>query len=306
MSTKDYYKELGVEKNASQDEIKKSFRKLAAQFHPDKNNGDKSSEEKFKQINEAYECLSDPQKRAAYDNPFKGSGIGNSWGNAFQFNWNANGGGGDDFINNFFGHSRRAHLNIDIHSRVMIRLQDAYFGGNITIQYRRRVDDSRISVESISLKIPAGTESGQTLRLKGYGNPYKDQNSELKYGDLYLIVEYTHDDLVGCHGGDFHITVGIPIEEFLMKKEIKFNLFNREEVKLKIEDYKLDYKIDGMGIGKKHFLYIKVMVDSPKNKHLLEQILGNVDRDENYERELRRERFECAIVRRRPDSSGIF
>ena len=90
MDYKDYYKTLGVDRNASQEEIKKAFRKLARQYHPDMNQGDKSSEEKFKEINEANEVLSDPEKRQKYDQ------FGTHWqqyeragGRPEDFNWNA-------------------------------------------------------------------------------------------------------------------------------------------------------------------------------------------------------------------------
>src|SRR5512135_3043212 len=104
MEYKDYYKILGVERNASQDEIKKSFRKLAMKYHPDKNPGDKKAEDKFKEINEAHEVLGDPQKRARYDQLGESYSHWQQGGGTGSFNWD------DWFTNNAGGGGQRVEV----------------------------------------------------------------------------------------------------------------------------------------------------------------------------------------------------
>ena len=138
MSKRDYYEVLGVGKSASDDEIKKAYRKLAIKYHPDKNPGDKTAEEKFKEVSEAYEVLSDKQKRSRYDQ-FGHAGIGGNAGNPFSggnpfaggnfnfdgssFNFDFSGGGLDDILGNLFGfgaRSRRPSRGTDYETQTTI------------------------------------------------------------------------------------------------------------------------------------------------------------------------------------------
>ena len=168
---RDYYEILGVSKSASDDEIKKAYRKLAVKYHPDKNPGDKEAEAKFKEINEAHDVLSDKQKRARYDqfghagvggagNPFGGGAAGNPFsGGAFNFNgqtFNFDFGGGgafDDILGSIFG-----------------------FGGpGVTVEG-----------SDLKVKIPAGIDDGMSIRLRGKGGPAPTKDAEP--GDLYIRV----------------------------------------------------------------------------------------------------------------------
>ncbi len=142
---KDYYNILGVDRNATSEDIKKAYRKLSLKYHPDKNQGNVEAEEKFKDINEAYSVLSDENKRKEYDNPNPFSDFG---GNPF-----GNGGGMDDIFNSFFGGNpfggfgfgnRNAHSNAnspqrgsDIGIKMTISLEDAYYGFTKKIRYKR-------------------------------------------------------------------------------------------------------------------------------------------------------------------------
>lgn len=192
MAKKDYYDVLGVNKTASDDEIKKAFRKLAVKYHPDKNPGDKVAEEKFKEISEAHEVLSDKQKRARYDQ-FGHAGVGGgdygSAGNPFQngnfnfngqsFNFDFGGGGFDDILGSIFGFggaNRRSARGADYRTSTIISFEEAIFGTNKTIT---------IEGETIKLKIPAGIDDGMSIRLAGKGGPAPKGGAK---GDLYVQI----------------------------------------------------------------------------------------------------------------------
>ena len=195
---RDYYEILGVGKNASDDEIKKAYRKLAVKYHPDKNPGDKEAEAKFKEINEAHDVLSDKQKRARYDqfghagvggaggNPF-GGGAGNPFsGGAFNFNgqtFNFDVGGGgafDDILGSIFGFgggARRPRRGADYQVGVTLTFEEAIFGTTKKVS---------VQGEDLKIKIPAGIDDGMSIRLRGKGGPAPENGTEP--GDLYVRV----------------------------------------------------------------------------------------------------------------------
>ena len=200
MATKrDYYEVLGVSKSASDDEIKKAYRKLAVKYHPDRNPGDKEAEAKFKEVNEANEVLSDKQKRARYDQfghagvGGAGGGFGGAGGNPFQggafnfngqtFNFDFGGAGGsplDDILGSIFGFgggARRPRRGADYQTSVVLSFEEAIFGATKEVS---------VNGENLKVKIPAGIDDGMSIRLRGKGGEAPEKGAEK--GDLYVRV----------------------------------------------------------------------------------------------------------------------
>lgn len=176
---KDYYKLLGVEKAASQDEIKKAFRKLAQKYHPDKKDGD---EAKFKEVNEAYTVLSDEKKRAQYDQfgsagPGAGGNAGGGFG-GFDFSGFQQGGGANvefdmnDIFEAFFrGGGQRVRRGRDITVDVSLTFKESVLGAEKTVKLQR---DTQGDVEDITFTIPPGIDNGEMMRISGKGEPVQD------------------------------------------------------------------------------------------------------------------------------------
>jgi len=186
---KDYYKILGVDKNASGDDIKRAYRKLAMQYHPDRGGG-KEAEDKFKQINEAYQVISDPQKRSQYDqfgsNAFNGGqGYGHQGFGGFDFSGYQGGGfksGGVEFDFGGFGGLGDIFEDLfgqafaTVNTELEISPAQAVMGDNLHI---------KVGNETIELKIPAGIQNGTTFQIKGKGRQL--QNG--KRGDLNVTLK---------------------------------------------------------------------------------------------------------------------
>jgi curved DNA-binding protein len=211
MDYKDYYKVLGVDKKASQAEIKKSFRKLAIKYHPDKNPDDKAAENKFKEINEAYEVLGNEENRKKYDelgsnwkhyDQYKNAqqGAGRSYQYSGEFEDFFGGGRGfSDFFNSFFGggggfasnpfenrqfsrSSRREARPTTAQGELNLTFDEAFHGVSKTIQ---------LNGQKVKLNIQPGAKSGQKLKLKGKGQQGGDLLISLKVGNsnLYELVD---------------------------------------------------------------------------------------------------------------------
>ena len=211
MEYKDYYKTLGVSKTAGEDEIKAAFRKLAKQYHPDKNPGNKKAEEKFKEINEANEVLSDPAKRARYDQlgaqyhqfqQYGGDPRGFDWSQwAAQSGRGTRGarvdygdlsdlfgssGGFSDFFNTIFGMSGTGAQRQSAARRTQARPADEY---PVEITLEESLRGSKRALEKgqrrLEVKIPPGAKTGTKVRMAGEGSPGLDGAP----GDLFLVVK---------------------------------------------------------------------------------------------------------------------
>ncbi|AKS41618.1 DnaJ C-terminal domain-containing protein [Wenzhouxiangella marina] len=226
MKFKDYYKVLGVESGASQDEIKRAYRKLARKYHPDVSK-EADAEERFKEVGEAYEALKDPDKRKAYDQVRQGG-----WQQGDEFrpppDWQGGFQGGgfnpedlagfSDFFSSLFGggfgggRSRgpRQAPGRDSHARIEVDLETAFKGGARRISLARAVVGADGHVhqrpQDLEVRIPAGVSDGQQIRLRGQGEPGFGGGPA---GDLYLEVALKPHRLFEVHGRDIHLQLPI-------------------------------------------------------------------------------------------------
>lgn len=221
MDYKDYYKVLGVERSASQDEIKKAYRKLAVKYHPDKNPDDKVAEEKFKEISEAYQVLGNADTRKKYDE------LGANWKQYENSGFSGFGGGGQgfnasgfsDFFDMFFGGQGGAGFDIrdfmggmgggrrstrpakgsDLNATINMTLLEAYQGS------QRMID---LGGNTIKITIKPGVRDGQVLRIKGKGNPGRNGGDN---GDLLIKVSITNDHVYQRDGDDLIRNINVDV-----------------------------------------------------------------------------------------------
>ena len=291
MNYRDYYKILEVSENASQDEIKKSYRKLALKYHPDKNQGNKDAEERFKEISEAYEVLGDAKKRKKYDqlganwNQFQstgpegynysGQGAGSHGNSTFYFDGNlgdfmgSEAGGFSDFFKAFFGGSntensgyrrqQKPYKAADLEAEIEISLSEAYHGSSRILN---------INGQKLKVNIKPGSYNGQILRLKGKGG--KGANSK---GDVYIKIRITPNKEFNLTGNDLIIKTNVDLYTAVLGGKIEVNTFTG---KLSVpipkgsqNGSKLRLKGKGMPVygkpGEKGDLYIQLNVLIPKN-----------------------------------------
>ena len=248
MEYKDYYKVLGVSKSASAEDIKKAFRKLARRYHPDVNPGDKASEEKFKEINEAYEVLSDATKRRKYDT------LGPNWQEQFGFpssaggrstnfrssSMNYNSAGFSDFFEALFGRATTSTSKTgeDIEQRVEVTFQEAYSGGMRTFNIQTTeacpvCRGTRLVAgksckncnglgtlarsKRIQVKIPAGVDNGSKIRVAGEGQAGSGGGPR---GDLFLVISVKPDPLFERREDDLYADIEVDLVTAILGGEV--------------------------------------------------------------------------------------
>ena len=233
MAGKDYYSILGVNRSASEREIKQAYRRLARKYHPDVNPGDKSAEAKFKQINEAYEVLSDKEKRQKYDQ------FGDQWQYADQFaqaggqqapGWDFGRGGTrvyfgegdfgslfDDMFSDLYSRRQaKPRRGQSLEYPVEVTLEEAYSGTTRTLSF---ADGKRLEV-----KVPPGVRTGSRVRLAGKG---------VQGGDLYLVVSVKPHPTFERRGDDLYVGVAVPLVVAMLGGEVKVTTL-KGKVALKI------------------------------------------------------------------------
>lgn len=306
-SKRDYYNVLNVSRSATPDELKKAYRKLAMQFHPDKNPGDKKAEDKFKEVSEAYDVLSDAKKREAYDQfgfagaqgfgggpggegpfggfsgqgPFGGARPGGMGGDQFQDIF------GDVFGDIFGGRAgasaggsrRRAPTRgADLRYTLSLSLEEAAVGTEKTIHFVRQ-NANKEETKKLNVTVPAGVKEGQRLKLTGEGDVSPGGS-----GDLYVIVNLQEHALFKRQDADVSLDLPVSFIDAILgtsseiptltgKSEIRIppGTHTGQVLRLKGKGFP---KIGGFGNGD---MLIRVLVDTPdsissKQKELLEQL----------------------------------
>lgn len=296
MEFKDYYKILGVEKTATKEEISKAFRKLAVKYHPDKNPNNKAAEEKFKEITEAHEVLSDPEKRKKYDalganwNQYQSTGGGfedffsqfggtrRGSGTTYEFSGDfgdllsGTGGGFSDFFESFFGGRGRQTKSgfgsqgfqskptgVDVEADLHITLEDAFNGS-----------ERQISIDGKKLKIQInpGTSDGQKLRLKSLGRSSVQGGTK---GDLYINIHILQHPFYEIKDGELFYNLDVDLYTAVLGGKEEIKTLDGKKISISIPEgtesekiLRLKYlglrKVNGRGD-----LFVKIHVSIPKN-----------------------------------------
>ena len=299
MAETDYYKILGVNKNASKDDIKKAYRKLAMKYHPDHTKGDKSAEEKFKKISEAYAVLSDPEKRQQYDtfgsagfqqrysqedifrgfdfdtilnDIFGGSGRFGGGGSGMRFSF----GGGSPF-GGFQQQQQAPPKGSDLVYELPLTLKEAATGTKKTVSFQHQGRSEKLTV-----KIPKGMISGKKLRIAGKGEPSPYGGPS---GDLFIKAKILQDPVYEVKGHDLYINREIKLSEAILGSNISVPTLDGKTLSLKIppgSKHKTKMRLPGHGLphmdGKgQGDLYVRIHVFMPKElskkqKELIDQL----------------------------------
>lgn len=290
---KDYYETLGVSKTASEEEIKKAYRKLALKYHPDRNPGDKEAEERFKVINEAYAVLSDGEKRKQYDtfgmggfqqryseeDIFRGFNVGDLFkdlgfggGDIFSMIFGGGRGGraggrqkaqyGADF-GDYITREQQPKGYLDAHFELEIPFMDAIRGGEKRVSF-----SSQMGTEEVNVKIPKGIATGKKLRLQGKGTA--DPRTG-KRGDLYITVKVGEHPVFKRTGNDLSVTREITVTDALLGTTVEVpSIEGPKHVKIPagVKSHS-KVRLRGLGVpdlerGASGDQYVEVVIDVPK------------------------------------------
>ena len=282
---RDYYELLGVSRTATAEEIKTAYRRLARKYHPDVNPGDTSAEAKFKEINEANEVLTDPEKRKQYDafgsnwrrtgsfdQAFRQSGVGHG---GFGAGFGRGGTGFSEFFEALFGGGIGARtgssqsMDADVEERLEVTLSEVMSGGRRAFTIRLPKHDGAVGQRRINVTIPAGVRDGQRLRVAGEGSVRPDGSR----GDLFLKVKTMDDSRFGRNGNDLTIQVALGLTEAMLGGEVLVPTLEGKNLSMRVPPETGDgtrLRLRGQGFplpdGRgKGDMVVRIVVRLPKN-----------------------------------------
>ena len=227
---KDYYQILGVAKSADAAAIKKQYRKLARELHPDKTKGDKKLEDRFKAVSEAYDILSDDKKRREYDDAreaYKSGRINPNLQGGQGFNsgdFTDMFGPGGDIFSTLFGGARQRH-GADLQTEAAILFKDAIYGTELNL----RLQPQGSAAMNITTRVPAGIKDGAKIKIKGRGAP-----GAAGPGDLYVTVHVTPHPIFSRKDENIHLSLPITFAEAALGADIKVPTLEGDEVTVRI------------------------------------------------------------------------
>jgi DnaJ-class molecular chaperone len=276
MADFDYYKELGVNEDASEADLKKAYRKLAMEYHPDKNPGNAEAEAKFKRVNESYETLKDSQKRSEYDTirKFGGSGTGFRGAGGRDPFEDIFGRGGFhvhdpfDVFKNFDHTFRQATAkNRDINLNYQITLEDAYNGKEVEINFTLPGTKQN---KNLKLNIPAGIDAGNRIKYAGQGD---HSDKRLQSGDLYITIHIVQHSTFVRRSQHLILPLTVNALKAAIGTEVNIKTLDGAEIAVKVPagtQHGTMLRITGKGMpirGTKHFgdLMIEVHIEVPKD-----------------------------------------
>ena len=227
---KDYYQILGVTKSADATAIKKQYRKLARELHPDKTKGDKKLEDRFKAVSEAYDILSDDKKRREYDDAreaYKSGRINPNMQGGQSFNsgdFTDMFGPGADIFSTLFGGARQRH-GADLQTEASILFKDSIYGTELNL----RLQPQGSAAMNITTRVPAGIKDGAKIKIKGRGAP-----GAAGPGDLYVTVHVTPHPIFSRKDENIHLSLPVTFAEAALGADIKVPTLQGDEVTVRI------------------------------------------------------------------------
>lgn len=259
---KDYYQTLNVSETATDDEIKKAYRKLARDFHPDRNKT-ANAESKFKEINEAYDTLKDPNKRSNYNNMKKYGGSSFQQDEWTVYTGSGGKSGFEDIFSSIFGRRNVRNKNEDLTAKYDISLEEAFTGVDTEVNFSYQNNPKRIRIN-----IPTGVQSGTRLKFHGQG---EHSDTRIPPGDLLIQIRIKPHSVFQRNNDNLYCAVDIHAIDAIIGIEVDIDTIDKKVVRVKVPPgtkHDAILKVPGYGMnvnGQRGILYVQIKLHVPNN-----------------------------------------